>query len=74
MTLYSNFEFTLMVLSQNRFKVAIFVRNRMIDFKILKSVYYGLGLSTGDIGTVKCTGEPVKSFSVHDFSLKASKL
>ena len=25
---------------------------------------------TGDIGTVKCTGEPVKSFSVHDFFLK----
>ena len=31
-------------------------------------------VTTGDIGTVKCTGEPVKSFSVHDFSLKASKL
>ena len=30
--------------------------------------------NTGDIGTVKCTGEPVKSFSVHDFSVKASKL
>ena len=29
-----------------------------------------IDLFTGDIGTVKCTGEPVKSFSVHDFFLK----
>ena len=30
--------------------------------------------STSDIGTLKCSGELLKSFSSHYFSLKASKL